>query len=140
MHNQARQWLLQMTAGLQPAQLVYNNQLGQLVLKFTTKKELYEGLIEPLMSQTVWKNGMGSTKQVVMEERVWSIAGLADVQIEYDMEQKVIQVAVTLLEADVEQTTEDHCSLAEIFGQVVPINFPQLEYTFSDDKSACKCG
>lgn len=137
MNNQARQWPIQMTAGLSPVQLVHNYQLGHLILMFSVKKELHHGLIEPLMSQTVWKNGMGRVKAVVLPEATWPISGLVGVKIKYDSDSKEIRVEVTL-RADAEKVGEGNRAItaaliaAGFYGRTITTS-PQLEYIFNED-------
>ena len=137
MYNKARQWPSKMTAGLLPAQLVHNYQLRQLFLLFSIKKDLFEGIIEPLMSPTVWKNGMDNIKQVAWEKHVWPISGLASVVIKYNLEQKEIQVVVAF-RADAKEIGESNRAIASVVCLANVVNSPQLKYTFSEDETGSR--
>lgn len=138
MYNKARQWPFQMTAGLQPVQLVLNYQHRLLTLKFSIKHELQDGLVEPLMSQTVWQNRMGNIKQVAFNTFIWPVSGLVGVVIQYDKDKVEISAEV-VFRVDTEKISTNSRVLAKV-GLSVTFNSPTLEYAFSDDKSARRCG
>ena len=132
MNDKARQWPFNMTAGLQPEQLVLNYQHRLLTLKFKIKRELHDGLIEPLMSQTVWKKGMGSLRKVALNTYIWPVLDLDDVVIKYDKEQKEICVEATF-PVDVAKTSINSRIIAMI-NRADTFNSPELKYTFSDSE------
>ncbi len=138
MYNQARQWPFQMTAGLKPVQLVHNHQLRQLFLLFIIKKDLHEGIIEPLMSQTVWKNSVGTIRQVAFNAFIWPISGLVGVVIKYDKAQKEIRVEVTFREDADNKIGEDTNTLLATWGKPAEFPSPTLKYTFSEDEAGSR--
>lgn len=133
MYKKARQWPFNMTAGLQPEQLVLNYQHNLLTLKFKIKQELHEGLSEPFMSQTVWKNGMGNIRKVSKDTYIWPVSELADVAIKYVKEQREIRVEV-VFRVDAEKTGVNSRILAKVRPNM-EFSFPTLKYTFSEDEA-----
>lgn len=134
MYNKARQWPFNMTAGLQPEQLVLNYQHNLLTLKFKIKQELHDGLIEPLMSKTVWQQGMGNLRQVVLNTYIWPVLDLADdVVIMYDKEQKEICIE-TMFRIDVAKSSLN-CRVIALVRKDYTFPSPELTYIFSEDEA-----
>lgn len=130
----ARQWLLNMTAGLMPRRLVVNHQRGGILLEYKIGKKLLPGIIEPLASRAVWRKTMSEMNKIAMEDCVWTVSRVDLLEIVLDDLNASIRVSVALKVKIVDP--DRNRNWISVFGNG-PFSFsdPELRLLFNEEKA-----
>ena len=131
----ARQWLLEMTAGLMPRRLVVNHQRAGLLLEYEIGKELLPSIIEPLASKAVWLKAMSEVKMIAWEECIWTVSSVCLLEVVLDNSTNSIKVSV-VLNAKITDPDRNRNWIVRFGDDTSSFSNPELRFLFNEKESS----